>query len=365
MANEIKTPNQLSSNGSDKKAGFAIIGIGKLTESQLLPAFKYCEHAKPAALVGGDTEKMQKLARQYGINEKNIYSYETFDSIRLNREVDAVYIVLPNSMHKEFTVRAAEAGKHILCEKPMSVNITDAKAMIEVCKRESRKLMIAYRIQYEPHHRLMKEWVRNDVFGKVKMIESFNGEYIGDPSQWRFKKSLSGGGALVDLGIYCINTVRFLKGEEPVWVFANTYSTADDDRFKEVEEAVAFELGFADGTFAVCSTSYSTHKCQRYRCFTHNAWFGMDPAFPYQDLKIEISTKEDDQFPVPVITPKNQFALMMDHMAKCILEDTAPDTPGEEGLKDQLIIDAIYKSAKEKKIVEIDTLQEMKEIKMV
>ncbi|CAN5774172.1 hypothetical protein BH10BAC2_BH10BAC2_39790 [soil metagenome] len=219
MTNAIQIPATFQTipiDGSGKKVGFALIGMVELKKSQLLPAFEHCVFAKPTALVGDDIREMKKLAAKYNIPENSVYSYENFDAIKYNKAVDAVYIVLPNSLHKTFAIRAAKAGKHVLCEKPMSVNVKDAEVMIDVCRKKNRKLMVAYRIHYEPHHQLMRNWVQKEIFGKVKMLETFNGEYIDDASQWRFKKDLAGGGVLMDLGIYCINTMRFLKGNEPV-----------------------------------------------------------------------------------------------------------------------------------------------------
>jgi predicted dehydrogenase len=171
-----------------KKVGFAILGLGELTETQLLPAFEKCKYAEPVALISDDIDKANELAKKYSIQEASVYSYDNFDSIADNDQIDVIYIVVPNALHKDFTIRSANAGKHVLCEKPMATSISEAKAMIDACKKADRKLMIAYRIQYEPHHQLMKEWMKNNIFGKVKIIECFNGGYVDDASQWRFKK---------------------------------------------------------------------------------------------------------------------------------------------------------------------------------
>src|SRR3954467_1115761 len=189
----------------EKRIGFALVGLGKLTLNQLLPAFASCKKCKPVALVSGDRAKAERVAAQYGIATKNIYNYQNFDEIKNNPEVDVVYIVLPNSMHAEFTIRAAQAGKHVLCEKPMANTSKEAEQMIEACKKANKKLMVAYRIQYEPHNKLAKQWTRDKKFGKVRVIEAVNVQNQGDPDQWRLKKSLAGGGALPDIGLYCLN----------------------------------------------------------------------------------------------------------------------------------------------------------------
>lgn len=336
-----------------RKAGIAIAGIGELTESQLLPAFAESRYTRPVGLISDDETKLIKTGAKYGIEKKSLYTYENFDNIINNTEIDGVYIVLPNSKHKEFATRAAKAGKHVLCEKPMAMSAKEAQEMIDICREEKRLLMVAYRIQYEPHNQLIKEWVQNNVFGKVKLIECLNAEYIDDASQWRFKKALAGGGVLMDLGIYCVNTIRYITGLEPLWVSANTYSSANDDRFKEVEETVLFQMGLPGGTLATCGTSYGIYGAQKYRCYTEkDAWFGVDPAFAYKDLKIEISTSlNGENFPLPVIKQENQFAAILDHFGYCILNNQVPNTPGEEGLRDHLVMEAIYRSATQQRVI--------------
>jgi len=343
-----------------KRTGYAIVGLGKLTLGNILPAFASCKHSKVVALVSGDAQKASNVADQYGIDPKNIYNYQNFDSIKDNKEIDAVYIVLPNSMHHEFTLRAAAAGKHVLCEKPMANSVQESEEMIEACKKADRKLMIAYRVQYEPNNKMIMEWIRNKEYGTVKHIELFNGQNIGDPTQWRLKKSLAGGGALVDIGIYCLNTCRYLLGEEPDSVAASIHSTPGDDRFKEVEESIFFQLRFPSGVTANCASSYGAHQSRRYRVYSEEAWFGMDPAFPYKGLKTEFSQANDnvEWKSNPSIPEADQFALEIDHFTQCIQHDLKPFTPGEEGLQDHKIMQAIYRSATEQKVIKLDTFSE-------
>lgn len=346
----------------DKRIGFAIVGVGRLTLETIMPAFGNCKYAKPVALVSGDAAKAAKVADQFGINPKNIYNYQNFDTIKNNPEIQAVYIVLPNGMHEEYTVRAAKAGKHVLCEKPMANSSEQAKRMVDACEKAGKKLMIAYRIQYEPKNALMKDWTRDKKYGKVKLIDAVNTQNTGDPKQWRLKKALSGGGALPDIGLYCLNTVRYLLGEEPEWVNATTYSTPGDPRFTEVEEAVLWQMGFASGSLANCSTSYGVHETRMYTCMTDKgAKFGLNPAFSYKGLKAEASVVEGkNEFThAPQMEDKDQFALEMDHFAQCIIKDQKPYTPGEEGLQDMMIMEAIYKSAKEGRVVKLDKVDKL------
>ena len=345
-----------------KRIGFALVGLGSLTLAELLPAFGACKFAKPVALVSGSPDKAKKVALQYGIAEKNIYNYQNYDQIKNNPEIDAVYIVLPNSMHEEFTVRAAKAGKHVLCEKPMANSADQCRRMIKACKDAGKKLMIAYRIQYEPHNRLVMKWAREKHFGTVKMIDMVNTQNIGDPSQWRLKKALAGGGSLPDIGLYCLNTARFILGEEPEMVNASIFSTPGDPRFKEVEETVLWQMKFPGGAMVNAATSYGTHKSRRYRCHADNGgWFGLDPAFDYHRLQMEASQAQGDLEvkQSPDMGEENQFALEIDHMAQCIMENKQPYTPGEEGLQDQIIMEAIYESARSGKAVKLDKVTKL------
>ena len=240
----------------------------------------------------------------------------------------------------------------------MATSVQDAQSMIDACREANKKLMIAYRIQYEPKNRRMMKWVREEKYGKVRLLEGFNGMNVDDPEQWRLKKSLAGGGPLVDVGVYCINTFRFLLGKEPESVFATSYSTPGDPRFEEVEESIMFQLRFAGGVIANAGTSYSVHASSRYRCLPDkNVWFGMDPAFPYNDLKIELSEGAPNE--EEPIEEKNQFALQIDHMSLCVINDEEPYTPGEEGLQDQKIIEAIYQSAREGKVVHLEKIDKV------
>jgi predicted dehydrogenase len=342
-----------------QRLGYCIVGLGRLTLSTILPEFAKCRYARPVALVSGDAGKAAKVAAQYGIASKNIYSYEQFDDIGNNPEIDIVYIVLPNSMHEEYTIRAAKAGKHVLCEKPMATSVASAQRMIDACREAGRKLMIAYRIQYDAFNQLAMEWTRSREYGQVKIIESYNGQHIGDPGQWRLQRSLSGGGALPDIGIYNLNTTRYLLGEEPEWVSGHIYSTPGDARFREVEETVLFQMGFPGGALASCTSSYGAHLSRRYRCLTDKgAWFGLDPAFSYGGLKLELSQARGAlEYKQQIAVPEQpQFAGEMDHLAQCVMKDLIPYTPGEEGLQDQRIMEAIYRSSEEGRPVMLEKI---------
>jgi predicted dehydrogenase len=339
----------------DQRVGFAIVGLGHLTLAEILPAFGQSKHAKPVALVSGDADKMAKAAKQYGIKSSSCYSYQTYDKLKDNPEVEVIYIVLPNAQHHEFTIRGAKAGKHILCEKPMANSVKECEEMIAACQKAGKKLMIAYRIQYEPLNRAAMKLVRDKTYGKTKLIQMMNCQNQAHDQQWRHKKALAGGGSLPDVGLYCLNTTRFLLGEEPTEVSAQIYNTPGDDRFKEIEENVSFTLRFPSGVIAQCMTGYGSFNAKSYAVHAETGTIKMDPAFPYKGLKQELVHAPNGKQLIeqPSNPDKQQFALEMDHMAECVRGNKTPYTPGEEGLQDQRIMEAIYQSAKENKPVKL------------
>jgi predicted dehydrogenase len=318
-----------------------------LSIEELLRAFGECKKARPVALVSGDRSKATTVARQYGIREQNLYDYKTFDRLRDNPDVEVVYVVVPNGLHREFTVRAAQAGKHVLCEKPMATNSRECEEMIEACQKAQRRLMVAYRIQYEPHNRLARDLVRQKKFGPAKLVQSVNAQRQGEPKQWRHDKKLAGGGALPDIGLYDLNTTRFLLGEEPVEVSATMYSTPGDARFREIEENIMWQMRFASGTFTSHMSGYDSHESRRYRVHAPTGWIDLDPAFAYRGLRMRTAHAEGklEQVTEHRLEEKNQFALEIDHFADCIRNNRQPFTPGEEGLQDHRIMEAIYQSA--------------------
>jgi len=339
----------------EKRVGFALVGLGRLSIQELIPAFRISKKAKLTALVSGDPAKAQRLAQENNVNAESIYDYQNFGRIKTNSDVQVVYIVLPNSMHAEYTIRAARAGKHVLCEKPMEVSVTKCQQMISECRHAKVKLMVAYRIQYEPMNRAMQRLVRQKTFGDVKYIESANLLKV-EQMEWRLSKELSGSGAVGDLGIYCLNTIRFLLGEEPIEIFAQTFRPAGDPRFKEVDATAVWQMRFPSGLLANCACSFDAHHTQSYRVVADRGTFGMDPAFPYRGLKMFVQPNEP---PLPQIGQTDQFANELDHMADCVADDREPYTPGEEGLQDQRVIEAIFESAKHGKIVKLPKIDKL------
>ncbi len=330
------------------RVGFAVVGLGRLAVENILPAFAECKHARPVALVSGDPAKLQALAAQYGIAPQACYDYASFATIRDNPAVEAVYIVTPNALHRDGVVAAARAGKHVLCEKPMAADIAQAREMVAACRTADRKLMIAYRCQYERNNVELAKRVRAGEFGAIQLIDAVNTQNQGDPTQWRQVKALSGGGSLPDVGLYCLNTTRAILGEEPVEVYASIHSPPDDPRFAEVESTVSFTLRFPSGAIANCASSYSAHEYRNMRVLGANGAAEIENAFAYEGQRLRLS-RRDGMAEATVelsLGRKNQFSLEIDHFAQCIRSGAQPRTPGEEGLQDHVLMAAIYESAR-------------------
>jgi glucose-fructose oxidoreductase len=333
-----------------RKLGWAVVGLGSLAINQILPAFAKCERSRVTALVSGSPDKARTLAARYGVPDKGLYTYDTYDRLRGDPDVDVVYVVLPNGMHAEYTVRAARAGKHVLCEKPMANTPAECQQMIDACRQADRMLMVAYRLRYEPFNQALIKVAREREFGPLKLVLADAGFSIGDPNQWRLKKQMAGGGSLMDIGVYSLNAARYLTGEEPSEVHAMEHTTPGDPRFTEVEETITFQLRFPGGALANCTSSYGA-PLNRFRVVGTTGWAELEPALIYSNLRMRAGTwtrVEERQHPVV-----DHFTAEMDHLSECVMSGTAPLTPGEEGLRDLRIMTAIYESARERRLVRL------------
>ncbi len=334
-----------------RKLGWAIVGLGSLAINQILPAFAKAEKSKVVALVSGHPDKANKLALRYGVSPKNIYDYRNYDSIKNNPEVDVIYIVLPNGMHAEYTVRGLDAGKHVLCEKPMANTPAECEEMIAAARKANRKLMVAYRCRYEPYNREAIRITRSQELGPTQAIVANAGFKIGDPTQWRLNKKLAGGGSLMDIGIYALNASRYLSGEEPNEVNAMMFTTPGDARFKEVEDNINFQLRFPSGVLANCTSSYGYFHQSHFRVCGSEGLLELDPATWYGGLRMRVqrgNTFEEVELPVV-----DHFAAEMDHMSDCAMQNKEPLTSGDEGLRDLKIMMGIYEAAKSGKTVKL------------
>jgi predicted dehydrogenase len=325
-------------NQEDKKLGIALVGLGNYSTRQLAPALLETKHCRLAGIVTGSPEKADKWAKEYNIPKQSVYNYQNFDTIRNNPDIDIVYIVLPNSMHAEFTIRAAKAGKHVICEKPMAMNVKECEAMIKACNEAKVKLGIGYRLYYEPHHLEMRRLASEKIYGSVKMVESSLGYSMADPKSWRLNKELGGGGAIMDLGVYAIQSARRTLNELPKTVTAQGYNT-DKNLFKGIYEMMTFQMDFPSGAASNSTTTYSSFTDRLYAT-TGSAWFELRPSFTAMGAAGN-STKGKIEFNVPKFQQINQ----MDAFAESILSNKLLTASGEEGLIDMKIIEAIKRSA--------------------
>ncbi len=337
---------QTESEPSGRKLRWCIVGLGRISMGHFMPAVELSKTGKITALVSGHREKAEKQAAMYNVPSPSIYSYDNYDEIRQNKEIDAVYVALPNSMHAEYTIRAAKAGKHVLCEKPMATSVADCRAMIEACEKHHVKLMIAYRCQYNPLHLKAIELIRTGAIGQVQVIESAFGFPI-QPGEWRLNKKMAGGGPLMDVGIYSLNACRYLTGEEPGDIRANASTIDHDGRFNEVEENDGWTMKFASGILASCTTTYGgdTGGGGFFKVHGSKGWIAMEPAFPYQGKRLTAHTAGGDiDEPEPDHDPAD-FVRQADYFADCVWNNREPKTAGEEGLRDIALISQIYAAA--------------------
>lgn len=335
----------------EKKLGWALVGLGSLSTHQIAPALAKSQHSKLAAVVTGTPQKGIDWQAKYGLGAEHVYSYETFDKIIDDPAIDVVYIVLPNSMHHEFTIRAAKAGKHVYCEKPMANTAAECREMIAACDAAKRKLGVAYRCQFEPHHREAIRFSREKVFGPLRHIEAGFGFKSGDPKQWRLRKALAGGGALMDVGVYALQACRYLSGEEPVEVTALETKT-DPVKFAEVDETIQWSMRFASGITANCLTTYGFNGYNQFTAFAENGRFGMESAYGYSGQK-GWTSKPDVPLTFPAI---DHFVAQMDAFSLSILNDQPFEPSGTEGLRDLLVVEAIYRSIATGKKEAVETL---------
>ena len=272
---------------NDRKVGYAVVGLGSYALNQIIPQLRNCRLSRLTALVSGDPAKARRIAAENGVSERSIYDYGNFDSIRDNSDVDVVYVILPNSMHAEYTIRAAKAGKHVLCEKPMAVSSVECEAMIAACEQAKAKLMIGYRSHFEPHNIHAMRLAREGAAGRRRYVQSEHGFPIGDPGQWRLKRALAGGGSLMDIGIYSLQALRYMAGEEPVSVSAREATDRNDPRFREVEDRIDFTLLFPSGLIGHGFSSYSSGH-NHIRLSGDSGWIDLEPATTYSGQRMRV-----------------------------------------------------------------------------
>lgn len=324
----------------ERKLNIALCGLG-VYAGILADGIAASNSCRLAGIVTGTPAKALDWKKRFAIPDGNIYNYQDFDQIAGNRDIDLVYVVLPNSMHKEFTVRTARAGKHVITEKPMATNAADCEAMIKACRDAGVQLGVGYRLHFEPYNREMMRLGQQKVFGQVRLMEISLGYKADDGKGWRTHRALSGGGPLMNLGVYCVQAARYVSGEEPVAVTAQFNPVVNKEVFAEVEASITWQLEFPSG--AICnSTSTYTAGVDRLFASGDKGFFELSPAISYGPFKGRTS---EGEFHFPEI---NQQGAQLDAMAECLLAGKPLPTHvrGEEGWKDCRIMDAIYEAAR-------------------
>jgi predicted dehydrogenase len=326
----------------------AIMGLGSYG-TRVAMAMQDCKKAKLVGVISGTPSKIKDWQAKYNIPEKNCYNYQNFDAIKDNPDIDAVYVITPNGLHRDQVIRVAKAGKHAISEKPMAINAKEGQDMIDACKKANVKLLVGYRMHFEPKTLEIIRMRKDGEFGKILFFQGLCGFKIGDPTQWRLNKKLAGGGSMMDIGIYAINGSRYMVGEEPVWVTAQETKT-DPVKFKEgVDETIQFQFGFPSGAVASCLSTYNMNNLDRFFLNAEKGFAEMQPSTNYGPIKGRTNKGELTH---PHVTHQT---VQMDEMSDIILQGKQPIVPvdGEEALKDLKIIDAIYEAIKKGKRVDL------------
>lgn len=331
-----------------KRLGWAIVGLGQLAIEEILPAFGSCKLSRPAALVSGHPDKARHLAKIFGVDDRAIYDYDNFDAIAENKDIDVAYIVLPNSMHAEYTIGALKAGKHVLCEKPMATSVEDCQRMIASAEAAKRKLGVAYRLHYEPLNMKAAQLCKEGAVGRIKTIQASNCQDTKAPNI-RLSAAL-GGGPVGDVGVYCINGACWVTGEQPKFVSAVAHWPEDDPRFKEVPESVSFVLEFPSGIQATCECGFGSSVSRRYRILGDKGFVEMDLAYAYRGLELRVKRGDYEKATAELATlgiPQiNHFAEEMDGFSRAVLAGDEPRTPGSMGLADVRTVTAVMEAAR-------------------
>jgi glucose-fructose oxidoreductase len=327
------------------KLGVALVGLGYYSTDLLAPALKLTQHCELNGIVTGTPEKAERWKRQHNLSDKNIYNYQTFDSIANNPDIDVVYVVLPPSMHAEYVIRAARAGKQVWCEKPMAMSVSECQQMIDACNQNKVKLSIGYRMQHEPNTQQIIQYRKELTYGNVTKADAAAGYFDGRTNHWKQQKKM-GGGSMYDMGVYPLNAARYSTGLEPTAVTANQ-STNRPHIYTEVDETMVFDLEFPGGVTAHCETSFGKNM-NELLVTCDKGWYKLSPFQAYSGIKGETSDGKKLNAVIP-----NQQARQMDDDALAIKQGKPMLVAGEEGLKDIRVVEAVYRSVAQKKRVVI------------
>lgn len=319
--------------------GVALLGLGDYSTNQLAPALQKTKSCKLTGVVTGSPEKVPVWKSRYAIPDENVYSYDTMTELARNDAIDVVYVVVPTALHARYAIRAAEAGKHVWCEKPMAMNVAECQTIIDACRRNGVKLAIGYRMQHEPNTQTVMRFAEERPYGAITEVRALAGYRGNGGTGWRFQRAM-GGGALYDMGVYCINGIRYAVGEEPTRVLRAQQTTTRPELFGDVDETTEFELEFASGLVAYGRTSVGELINELHvECARGN--YQLAPMQAYTG--VQGATSDGKALDAPI---DNQQAQQMDDDARAILEDRPLMVPGEEGLADIRVVEAILESAR-------------------
>ncbi|MGH7833043.1 MAG: Gfo/Idh/MocA family protein [Candidatus Binatia bacterium] len=325
----------------NRRIRYAVVGLGHIAQAAVLPAFRHARrNSELVALVSNDPVKLKELASQYRID--HTFSYEQYDDCLRSAEVDAVYIALPNNMHADYTIRAARAGVHVLCEKPMAVTEKQCQAMIQAARKNRVKLMIAYRLHFEEANMKAVEIVKSGKLGDPRIFDSVFSMQV-KKGNIRTREEL-GGGTLYDIGIYCINAARYLLQDEPTEVFAYSAAGKNDPRFKEIDEMTSAVLRFPKDRLAAFTSSFGAADLASYRIAGTKGDLRVEPAYEYA-MALGLQLTIDGKARSSKFRKRDQFAPELLYFSDCILKNREPEPSGEEGLADVRVIRALYRSA--------------------
>jgi predicted dehydrogenase len=334
-----------------KRIGFAVVGLGKIAQGSVLPAFANSRHAKLIALVSRDRQKAKRLARKFGADA--VYSSDEYAACLANTEVSALYIATPPGDHAPLTIAAAQAGKHVLCEKPLAATSQQSAAMVEACRKNGVLLMTAYRKYYEPSTLYLKQLIQSGKLGRIDVIHTaFSELYSPGVSQsWLVDPKLAGGGPLMDLGVYCVNSSRWLVDENPSEALAQSW-VHDAAKFQEVEEGISFRLRFPSGLVVHGSSTYDAALSSFTFVQGTKGWASLAPVFTFDEVRRLTGKIAKREF-ARTFKVMDEFALEIDALASAIQNKRAVEADGVEGHRDILILEAIYESARTKQPVSI------------
>lgn len=342
-------------NGNGREVRYGVVGLGWFAQVAVLPAFRHArKNSRLAALFSSDPEKLRRLGEEHGVRAR--FSYDQLESAVRDEGLDALYIAVPNHLHRDFTVRAAEAGAHVLCEKPMAVTEDECEEMIRATDECGVKLMIAYRLHFEEANLCAIERLESGRIGEPRLFEAMFANRVTDPDNIRLGPIEKGGGTLYDIGIYCLNAARYLFRAEPEEVMAMSVR-GDSELFAECDEASAAILRFPGERLATFTSTFGTADHDRYTVHGTEGTLRVEPAFQFKaTLKHRLTVGERScqvEFP-----ERDQVAPEILHFSECILEDRRPEPSGREGLADVRVIRALHRSAAERRAIRLEPVEQ-------